>query len=466
MKPFKTRLMRNIKIKQYLYILFVLLGINMHSQQKIKIDGVIAVIGKHIVLQSDIEKFKIELSQSGESVSNISDCEIMEQMMQQKLIAHHAEVDSLIATPESVKSTVEKKIEYFKQQVGGEEKMLALYGFDNIDELNEELVRIEIEQSLIGQMQQKITSDVSVTPDEVRNYFNSLKASDNLPEFSTEVKLAQIVLNVEPSEAEVKRVIDELSAIKKEIEEGSSMKMKAILYSDDPGVTQNGGLYTVTRESQFIKEFKDAAFALDEGQISEPFESLYGYHIVKVEKVKGQELDVRHILIQPKIADKEKNSIKEKMDSIKGEIASGKLSFDEAVKLYSQDKTTNKNKGVIINPYTNENTFKITGEQFMRAFPNLHSRVYNLNQGDLSEVFYDEDQEGKKMYKLVLVKEKIEGHKADFALDYVKIQSLTTAKKKQETVEKWISDKVRDTYIKIDDSFKNCDFKVNFTKKI
>jgi peptidyl-prolyl cis-trans isomerase SurA len=272
-------------------------------------------------------------------------------------------------------------------------------------------------------------------------------------------------LNVEPSSEEEQRVISELNKIKKEIEDGSNMKMKAILYSDDPGVTQNGGLYTITREAQFIKEFKDAAFALDEGQISEPFESMFGYHIVKVEKVKGQERDVRHILIQPKISELEKLKVQQKLDSIRNEIKIGKLTIEDAVKQFSQDKSSNKNKGIIINPFTNETSFKLSGEQFMRAFPNLHSKVFNLNQGDLTDVFYDEDQEGNKMFKLVLLKEKIDEHVADFSIDYVKIQNLTLAKKKQEVVDKWINDKVKDTYIKIDDSYKTCNFKVNFLKK-
>lgn len=458
--------MKNINLRKYLFLLLTISGLSVFSQQRIKVDGVIAVIGKHIVLQSDIQKFKIELEQSGENVSAITDCEIMEQMMQQKLLAHHAEVDSLVATPESVKSTVDRKLDYFKQQVKSVDELPKIWGFDTMEELEEELTRIEIEQSLIGQMQQKITDDVSVTPDEVRNYFNSLKESNNLPEFATEVKLSQIVLNVNPSTLEVERVVNELATLKTEIEGGANMKMKAILYSDDPGVSQNGGLYTITRDAQFIKEFKDAAFSLDEGQVSEPFESIYGYHIVKVEKIRGQEIDVRHILIQPKISDMEKLLIQQKMDSIKVEIASGKLNFEDAVKMFSQDKLTNKNKGIIINPYTNETTFKISGEQFMRAFPNLHSRVYNLNQDEMSEVFYDEDMEGNKMFKLVLMKEKIEAHIADFSIDYVKIQNLALAKKRQETIEKWISEKVMDTYIKIDDQYKDCNFSVNFQKKI
>jgi peptidyl-prolyl cis-trans isomerase SurA len=453
-------------MNKYLIIVFSLfVAINSsYGQKKIKIDGVVAVVGKNIVLDSDIEKYKLEIEQSGESAAKISNCEILEQMMEQKLLAHHAVIDSLVATEASVKPMVDRKMQYFEQQLGSLEKVVDLYGFDNVDDLTKELTRIEIENSLIGQMQQQITADVTVTPEEVRNYFNSLKKQNELPEFTTEVKLAQIVLNVSPSDEEVKRIKDKLLEIKKDIENGASMKMKAILYSDDPGVTQNGGLYTITRESQFVKEFKDAAFSLDEGQVSEPFKSPFGYHIVKVEKVKGQQLDVRHVLIQPKVTDEEKKLIEQKLDSIRSEILKGNITFEEAVKKYSEDKVTSKNKGIILNPFTNESTFRLSGEQFMRTFPSLHSKVFNLKEGEMTDVFYDETREGEKMYKLVLLKEKIDGHVAEFAKDYVKIQNLALAKKRQETIEKWINEKINDTYIKIGEDYKNCEFKNNYKK--
>ncbi len=449
-----------------LIIVIALTALNVTAQKKIKLDGVIAVVGKNIVLSSDIDKYKFELEQAGEEMASKSSCEILEKMMEQKLLAHHAVVDSLVATEESVKPMVDRKIEYFKQQMGSDEKVLGLYGFDNMDDLKKELTRIEIESSLIGQMQQQITSDVAVTPEEVRNYFKSLENQDALPEFTTEVELAQIVLNVEASEEEVERVKTKLYKIKNEVEEGANMKMKAILYSEDPSVTQNGGLYTITRESQFVKEFKDAAFSIDEGQVSEPFKTDFGYHIVKVEKVRGQTLDVRHVLMQPKTSADEKELIKQKLDSIRAEISNGDLSFEEAVSKYSTDKVSKKNKGVILNPFTNESTFRLSGEQFMRAFPSLHSKVFNLKQGEMTEVFYDETREGEKMFKLVLLHKKMEGHIADFAKDYVKIQNLALSKKRQESVEKWTQEKVEDTYIKISDDFKDCQFKINFKKNI
>ena len=450
--------------KYSIIILSLFFGISSFAQEKIKLDGVAAVVGKNIVLDSDIEKFKLEIAQSGETMGDISNCQILEQMMQQKLLAHHAVIDSLIATEASVKPMVDRKIDYFTQQLGSIDKVTALYGFDNLDDLTRELSRIEIETSLIGQMQQQITAEIDVTPDEVRNYYKSLKMQNELPEFTTEVKLAQIVLNVTPSETEITRVKDQLLKIKKEVEDGASMKMKAILYSDDPGVVQNGGLYTITRESQFVREFKDAAFSIDEGQVSEPFKSDFGYHIVKVEKVKGQQIDVRHVLIQPKVNADEKETIAEKLDSIRTVITKGDLSFEEAVEKYSEDKKTNKNKGVILNPFSNESTFRLSGEQFMRAFPALHSKIYNLKEDEMTEVYYDETREGEKMFKLVLVKELNEGHKADFANDYVKIQNLALAKKRQETIEEWIDEKIEETYIKISDDYKDCKFDTNYKK--
>lgn len=461
----KTIHLKNTNMKNLLVVLLTLfVGVNAYAQEKIKLDGVVAVIGKNIVLASDIDKYKLDLEQSGENAASLSSCEILEQMMTQKLLAHHAVVDSLVATDASVKPMVDRKLEYFKQQMGSDEKVIALYGFDNMEDLTKELTKIEIESSLIGQMRQQITSEVSVTPEEVRNYFKSLEDQNELPEFTTEVKLAQVVLNVEASEEEIERVTTKLEKIKSEVEEGASMKLKAILYSDDPSVTQNGGLYSITRESQFVKEFKDAAFSIDEGQVSEPFKSDFGYHIVKVEKVKGQSLDVRHVLIQPEISAVEKELVAQKLDSIRAEIIKGELSFEEAVNKFSDDKKSSKNRGVIINPYTNENSFRLSGEQFMRTLPSLHTKVFNLNEGDMTEVYYDETRDGEKMFKLVLIKEKQEGHVADFAKDYVKIQNLALTKKQQETIDKWTKDKVIDTYIKISDDYKNCEFETNFNK--
>jgi len=459
--------------KNIIGITFLLFVIGMNAQdslsvdtnkfEKIKVDGVAVVVGKNIVLDSDIDKFKKELQQRVEGKVDITDCEMLEELMIQKLIAHHAVVDSIVATDVEINGEVERNIAYFTQQLGTIEKVVEMYGFNDEEDLRKELFDIQKEQILIRKERESITEKVDVTPEEVRTYYNNLKKENSLPEFSAEIELAQIVKYVKPSEEEINRVIVKLNAIRKEIEDGYSFRLKAIINSDDPAVSGNGpgagGKYTITRESGFIKEFKEVAFSLDEGEVSEPFESGFGYHIIQVEKIKGQERDVRHILIQPKISEVELQASKDELSKIREQILSGEITFEDAVLKYSDDKETKNNKGLILNPQTNDTRFNLT-----RMDPTLYGRVSNLKAGEITETYYDEIRGGEKMHKIILLKSKEEAHTASFTQDYEKIQQLTLQKKQEETVDKWAKDKIKDTYIKINKDFKKCEFKNNWKK--
>lgn len=448
-------------MKNKLIILFILVTISINAQQKkVKIDGVVAVVGKNIVLNSDIEKFKKEVDQRSGGKVTISNCEMLDEIMTQKLLAHHAVIDSMIVSDAEVKSEVEKNISYFKQQLGSIEKVVAMYGFNDEEDLRKELSTIQTEQILIRKEQEHITEGIDVTPEEVRTYFKSLKDKNELPEFGAEIELAQIVLYIEPTAEETNSVIEKLKNIKKEVEAGSSFRMKAILNSDDPAVAQNGGKYTLTRQSAFIKEFKEVAFSLDVNEISDPFKTLYGFHIIQVEKISGQEIEVRHILIQPKIAEIELTKAKELLTEIKSKINSKEITFEEAVKKYSQDEFTKNNNGLILNPQTNDISFDLT-----RMDPALYARVNQLNTGEISEPFYDENPGAEKMFKIILMRNKIPAHTADFSKDYVKIQRLTLQRKREEALDKWANTKIKDTYIKLNDSFKDCKFDKNWIKK-
>lgn len=471
----KNNNLKFIKMKQYLTIItFSLFFIGLNAQdslkvesninKRIKIDGVAVVVGKNIVLDSDIDKFKKELQQRTEGKIDISNCEMLEELMIQKLIAHHAVVDSIVASDVEVNSEVERNISYFKQQLGSIEKVVKMYGFNDEEDLRKELFDIQKEQILIRKERESITEKVDVTPEEVRTYYSNLEKDNSLPEFSAEIELAQIVKIIKPSEEETNRVINKLKQIKKEIENGYSFRLKAIINSDDPAVSGNGpgagGKYTITREANFIKEFKEVAFSLDEGEISDPFESGFGFHIIQVEKIKGQERDVRHILIQPKISEAELKSSKDELEKIREQILKGEITFEEAVLKYSEDTETKNNKGLILNPQTNDTKFNLT-----RMDPTLYGRVSNLKEGEITHAFYDEIRGESKMFKIILLKSKEEAHKASFTKDYEKIQQLTLQKKKEETVEKWAKDKIVDTYIKINKDFKKCDFKNNWKKE-
>ena len=454
--PFKIKFLKFISLT-----LFILLFNHTINAQKVKIDAVGVVVGKNIVLDSDIEKFKLELENSSEGKIKISDCEMLEQLMLQKLLAHHAVVDSIIVSDAEVNDQVERNIQFFSQEYGSIEKVVEAYGFNDIEDLKKELFGIEKENSLIQKEQRQITENIDVTPEEIRIYFNGLKEKGELPEFPAEIQIAQLVLNADASPEEIERILNKLNQLKKEIEEGSSIKMKAIINSNDPGVTDNGGRYTIDKNSTFIKEFKEVAFSLDVNQVSEPFKSQFGYHIIQLHQIRGETRVASHILLQPEIPQEKLDKTKEKLEKIVADIKSGEVTFNEAVRKFSQDTDTRNNGGLIVNPYSGESTFDLT-----RMDPALYARVNNLQKNEMTDVFYDETREGKKMYKVMIMKDRTNTHIADMVDDYVKVQNLALQKKKQETIAKWSKEKIGDTYIKISNEYQKCTFDKNWTKEI
>ncbi|KGL63003.1 peptidylprolyl isomerase [Polaribacter sp. Hel1_85] len=448
-------------IKNSIFVLFLgLIGLQT-SAQKVKIDGVAVVIGKNIVLDSDIAKFKQEVELRSEGKVKITDCEMLEELMQQKLMAHHAIVDSVTVSDAEVTSRVDRSIQFFTQQYGNVEKVIKAYGFNDLDDLKKELTTVQTENILIEKEQQKITEKVDVTPEEVRLYYVGLKEKGELPQFPAEIELAQIVLKAVPTVEETERVIAKLNELKKQIEEGASFRMKAIINSDDPGVTNNGGEYTVTKESAFIKEFKEMAFTLDIGQVSKPFKSQFGYHIMQLHAIKGNTRVASHILMQPEVPESKLREIKAKAEQIILEIRGGNITFNEAVKKYSNDKDTKNNGGLIVNPSTGESKFDLT-----RMDPAFYARVSDLKKGEMTEPFYDEERSGDKMFKFILMRDRTDTHVADIIEDYVKVQQLALQKKKEETITKWSKEKIKDTYIKIGNVHGKCTFNKNWKKEV
>ena len=442
----------------FLFTLFVFFSAELSAQ--IKIDGVAVVIGKNIVLDSDIEKFKQEIEVRSEGKIQISDCEMLEELMQQKLLAHHAVIDSVTVSDEEISSRVERSVAYFTEQFGSVDKVIKAYGFNDLDDLKKELFTVQSENALIEKEQLNITEKIDVTPEEVRLYYVGLKDAGELPEFSAEIELAQLVIKAKPSEAEKERIVTILKEIKKEIEEGSSIKMKAIINSDDPGVVSNGGKYEVTKDSPFIKEFKEMAFSLDVGQISEPFESDFGYHIMQLHEIRGNMRVATHILMQPNVPESLLLETKNKAEKVANEIKLGEISFEEAVQKYSDDEDTKNDDGLLINPYTGETTWDLT-----RMDPALYARVAELQKGDLTDVYFDENKSGEKMYKFIIMRDRTNTHTADLVNDYVKVQELALTKKKEEAVTKWAKEKIKDTYIKLSKDHKKCKFTKNWKKE-
>ena len=431
-----------------------------NTSQKQKVDGIIAKVGDYIILDSDIDKSYLEISSQGGSIKDITRCQMLGKLMEDKLYAHQAVQDSLKVTDSEVKSLMEERLSYMVEQIGSMEKVVKYYKKSTEEEFRTYFFDILKEQKLTSEMQRKIIDGVEITPEEVRNFFKTIP-KDELPVFGAEMEVAQIVVTPKVSDAEKQKVINKLKEFKKEIQEGgSSFATKAVLYSQDPGSRATGGYYKMNRKTQFVKEFKEVAFSLAEGEISEPFETDFGFHIIYVEKIKGQDLELRHILLIPSVTSEDLKTAKEKISLIRKRIEDKEITFAEAAKTMSDEKETRTNGGALINPRTQDTRFELT-----KMEPTLYGQISNLKDNEISLPILDEDQSGKKKYKLITVTNRINEHTADYAKDYTKIKELALKEKQIKAIGKWFDDKIKDTYIKINGEYRDCTFTNNWLKK-
>lgn len=429
------------------------------TTRKQKVDGVIATVGDYIILDSDIDKSFLELSSQGNSVKDITRCQMLGKLLEEKLYAHQAVQDSIIIKDEEVKEKMDDQINYMVEQLGSMDKVVQYFKKGSEEEFKSELFDIIKINKLGGEMQKKIIENVEITPEETRTFFKSIPQNE-LPVFGAEMEVAQIVIAPKVSDEEKQRVINRLKEIKSEVLAGASFKTRAVIYSDDRGSSANGGFYKINRKTQFVKEFKDVAFSLGEGEISEPFETEYGYHIIMVEKILGQEIEVRHILMMPKVSDQALRDAKEKIITIKKRIEDGEITFAEAARTLSDEKETRTNGGVLINPKTQDTHFELT-----KMDPSLYSEVSNLKNSAITSPILDDDPRTGKKYKIITVTNRIEEHPADYAKDYTKIKELALKEKQIKAIAKWSTEKIKETYIKINGEYRDCAFANNWLKK-
>ena len=274
------------------------------------------------------------------------------------------------------------------------------------------------------------------------------------------MELAQIVVKPQVSKEAEQKVIDQLKGFKKDVlQNGASFFSKAVLYSEDPGSRSSGGFYKMNRKTQFVKEFKDVAFSLQEGEISEPFKTEFGYHIIYLEKIRGQEVDLRHILISPKVSEEAMKAAKEKIELIRKRIVDKEITFEEAARTMSDQKETKNDGGVLTNPKTQDKRFELT-----KMDPSLYSVVANLKDGEVSYPTLDEEPTGK-FYKIMTVKNKFEEHTADYSKDYTRLKEFALKEKQLKEIAKWTTEKIKETHIKINGEYRDCEFANNWLKK-
>lgn len=430
---------------------------------RIKIDGVVAVVGDYIVLDSDLDKQFAQLEASGVSKSDLpTRCQLFGKLLEDKLYAHHAVQDSIVVNDLEIRSQVDQQFSYILEQMDGSlPRMLKFYNKDTEQSLRDEMFEINKSQQLAARMKEKIVKDIEVTPEEVRQYFNEIPKEER-PFFGTELKVAQIVVIPEISDVEKEKVVDKLKEFREDVlERGASFTSKVVLYSDDVASRKSGGFYTLNRKRpQMVKEFRDVAFSMQEGEISEPFETDFGYHIILLEKIRGQEYDVRHILMRPEVTQKAIKEAKEKIDLIRTRIVDGEITFAQAAREFSDEEETRNDGGQLINPRTQDYSFELT-----KMDPELYTQIESLKDDEVSRVLQDEDRINPIKFKLLTVTDRVNEHEADFAKDYLKIKNLTEQDKQFKAIEKWVEEKVMDTYININGEYRDCEFNTNWLKK-
>lgn len=432
-----------------------------NNSYKIKIDGLAAVVGDFVILDSDIDKTIIDLQSQGVNTDDLDRCSLLGKLMEDKLYAHHAEQDSLEIDSQQIYNYVDQTIDYFINQLGDIDKVLEFYKKQDEQTFRLELFEINRVNQLSQKMQTKIVDEIEITPEEVKQFFNNIPKYE-LPVFGAELEISQIIVKPEVSEIEQKKVIDRLESIRNDVVvNGSSFATKAILYSQDPGSRSKGGKYTLNRNRpQMVKEFRDVAYRLKEGEVSDPFKTDFGWHIVKVDKIRGQEVDVRHILLVPEITNIALSEAKKKIDLIRKRIIDNELTFEEAAKSFSDEKATKNNGGVLINPTTGDTRFELT-----KIDPVLYNQIQRLADNEVSAPLLEKDRQGNQSFKIIKVSNRYDEHTADYSKDYLKIKDLALKEKQLNAIQDWMKEKIVDTYISVNQDSRDCNFTNEWLKK-
>lgn len=424
------------------------------AQDKV-VDQIVAIVGSNIVLKSDIEK--MYMNQQAEGITSDGDmkCEILENFLVDKLLVAEAELDTLIEiTPSQVNQQMDAQIQTYLAYFGSEEAV-ENYFKKPITSIKAEMQEVIRNQLLSSQMQQKIVENVTATPSEVRNYYRNLPENE-IPVIPTQFQYAQITMRPKVSLEEENRVKAELRQLKQRIENGSSFAAMAVLYSEGPSAN-NGGEIGYNGRAELDPEYAAAAFNLKDGQVSNVVKSEFGYHIIQLIDRQGEKVNTRHILMKPKVTAEAKEQALQRLDSLANMIRKEEIPFAEAARLFSTDKNTRNNGGTAINPNTGSSKFTIE-----ELGGDVSKILTDLKINEISDPFETIDPGSRQtVFKIIKLTDKTEGHTADLQNDYQQISDLFLAQKKEKTLKKWIADKQAETYIRIDDTYANCNFEFN-----
>jgi len=417
------------------------------------IDGIVAVVGKSIIMRSDLEKHFIDYKSQFKTIEDPDEvyCSILENLIYNKLMVNQAELDSIEVTDEEVDYRLNTRIQYFLQQTGGDVKYIENYFHKSMSEIKKDMREMMYEQALIEQVQSNITSSITITPSEV-NRFAAKIGPDSMPMVETSYQFGEIVKIPPVSDEEVADVKERLNSYRERVLRGEKFGALARLYSDDPGSASKGGDLGFVERGTLYPEFEAVAFNLKSGEISQVVKTQAGYHIIQMIERRGESIHVAHILIQPKPSTEEQVRAITYLDSVRNIIINEKLTLEEAAKRFSEGETK-MNGGMVVNPYNNSLSF-----DRQTLDDATYTTINKLIPGEYSECVPFVNDDGVMAYRLIYLKEKVSQHKANLVEDYDMIKNAALEQKKYEAMEKWVLDKVKVTNMKLSEQYRYCPF--------
>lgn len=435
--------------KIVLHLLFLLPVIA--GAQPYMVDEIVGIVGKNQILYSDVENQYHQMQAQGVKPLPTK-CEVFEELLIQKLLVNQAAIDSLEVDESDVDQELNQRINYFVNQIGSEQKLVAYFG-KSILEIKEDMRDAVRDQLLMQKMKSQITSDISATPSEVRSFYRNLPP-DSIPYIDAQVEVNQIVVYPPTSEHAIYDVKQKLLGLRQRIMNGESFATLAVLYSEGPSAPKGGDIGWATK-SELDPEYAKVAFSLKKGEVSKIVHSSFGYHIIQLLDRSGDRVHTRQILLKPKISEEDQERARSKIDSIVTLVRLDSITFERAAMLFSQDKETRLNGGLLINPATGDTHFQLnqfeTSEYYI---------IRNMKVGEISDPFQSTDDKGRMVYKVFRLKSKTPPHKANLKQDYELLKNMTLQSKQNETVNDWIEDKLKSTYVKINPPYNTCKFKL------
>ncbi|MEE0937519.1 MAG: peptidylprolyl isomerase [Bacteroidales bacterium] len=426
------------------------------------VDKVIAVVGQNMVKESELETAYLQQKSNRGIIEDafMVRCDLFEGMLINELMLHQAEKDSIVVTDEEVNREMDNRIKYMVQMYGSVEN-LEKQMKKSISEIRAFYSDVIRENIMIGQIEHKLTGDVTITPQEVADFYKSIP-QDSLPIAEDEYVFSQIVKLPKVSEEEKNAVKDRLNDYRDRILKGSKFSTIALLYSEDPGSAKKGGELGFFSRGDMVSEFENAAFALQDGEISPVIETQYGFHIIQMIERRGNQVNCRHILLQPKVSDAQLLEAKEELEKIKSEIEKGEITFEDAIIKYSDDESK-INRGLVINPYNASASF--TKDNINETMSNLDKVDFSsMKEGDITNPVLFK-AESANAYRLIKVDKKVDAHRVNLVDDYGKIQESALSSRKLDIIKEWAEKRIAKTYIRIDKDYQDCDFKLNWLKK-